>query len=246
MGIASRRACDDIIAAGRVRVGGRVVREPGERVRPGLDAVTLDGTPVDRPRKPLVLLLHKPAGVVSTAYDPQGRPTVVDLCRPYNRTFRLFPVGRLDVNTTGALLVTNDGMLCYRLTHPSFEVPRTYVVRVRGAVTVRALERMRRMAGAADSRPVGVEVVKEVGKITVVNVTLIEGRNRQVRRMCEAVGLRVVKLKRVSFGPVSVRGLPLGAVRPLRARELERLERITSAGREDSNGHRKAGKTGNS
>lgn len=241
MGVASRRACDDIIAAGRVRVGGKVVRAPGARVVPGRDEVTLDGQSVDRPARALVLLLHKPTGVVSTAYDPEGRPTVIDLCRPYNRNVRLFPVGRLDVNTTGALLVTNDGMLCYRLTHPSFEVPRTYVVRVRGVVTDRTVARMRRMAG--DTPETGVEVVRTAGKITVFNVTLIEGRNRQVRRMCEGVGLRVAKLKRVSFGPVSIRGLPLGAVRPLERKELERLERMTSAGREESDGHRKTGKT---
>jgi 23S rRNA pseudouridine2605 synthase len=228
-------------------VNGTTVRAPGTRITPGIHAVTLDGQPLDRPPRPIVLLLHKPTGVVSTASDPQGRPTVIDLCHRYARGRRLFPVGRLDVNTTGALLVTNDGLLCYRLTHPRFEVPRTYVARVRGNLSERSVERMRRMAqpslGRARSRrrergerrgpAPSVEVVTEKGKVSVLKITLLEGRNRQVRRMCEAVGLRVVKLKRVSFGPVSVRGLPLGAVRPLEPGERARLERITSAGRED-------------
>jgi 23S rRNA pseudouridine2605 synthase len=158
-------------------------------------------------------------------------------------------VGRLDVNTTGALLITNDGLLCYRLTHPKFEVPRTYVARVRGQVTAKGLARMRRMAHGATRGKAkgsrdggdrgGVEVVKELGKVTVLKVSLREGRNRQVRRLCEAAGLRVVKLKRVSFGPLSVRKLPLGAVRPLERREIERLERITLPG-SGEDGYRKA------
>jgi 23S rRNA pseudouridine2605 synthase len=252
VGVGSRRACDEVIAAGRVRVNGAVTRSPGVRVVPGVHDIALDGRPVGSPRRRLVLLLHKPTGVVSTASDPQGRPTVIDLCGKFARDRRLFPVGRLDINTTGALLVTNDGLLCYRLTHPRFEVPRTYVARVRGTVTARDLERLRRMAesappgkrrrgprrtpapsGGASGNQGRVEVTKELGKVSVLRITLYEGRNRQVRKMCEAVGLRVVKLKRVSFGPVSIRKLPLGAVRPLEKKELERLEQAVSAGRED-------------
>jgi 23S rRNA pseudouridine2605 synthase len=247
VGVGSRRACDEIVAAGRVRIDGSLVRTPGVRITPGLTAVTVDGQPLDRPAHPVILLLHKPTGVVSTASDPQGRPTVIDLCRRYARGRRLFPVGRLDVNTTGALLVTNDGLLCYRLTHPRFEVPRTYVARVRGQLTARGLARMRRMAQSAPrgkkraghSGGGGVDVVKEMGKVTVLKVTLHEGRNRQVRRLCEAAGLRVVKLKRTSFGAVSIRKLPLGAVRPLERGEVERLRKITfERGEED--GYRKA------
>jgi len=249
VGVGSRRACDEVIKSGRVRIDGSVVRAPGAKIVPGQSAITLDGQAVDTPRTPLVLLLHKPIGVVSTASDPQGRPTVIDLCKAYTRGRRLFPVGRLDINTSGVLLVTNDGLLCYRLTHPRFEIPRTYVARVRGNVSERSLERMRRMAESGPPRrrggksapstrknigeDEGVELVKELGKITVIKITLFEGRNRQIRRMCETVGLRVVKLKRVSFGPVSIRKLPLGTVRPLESRELDRLKRITSVSRED-------------
>jgi pseudouridine synthase len=234
LGVASRRACDEIIAAGRVRIDGRVVRELGTRVEPGAHEITVDGQPVGRVPRRMVFLLHKPKGYVSTVSDPEGRPTVVDLCRPIARRQRLFPVGRLDVNTTGALLLTNDGELCYRLTHPRFGIPRVYQVRVRGDVSDAQLRRLLRMAheGVREAgrpralRP-AVEVVKQLEKEAILKVTLLEGRNRQVRLMCEHVGLRVVALKRLSFGPVSVRKLPLGAVRPLERRELDRLEALT-------------------
>ncbi len=236
VGIASRRACDEIIREGRVVVNGSHVRAPGTRIDPAEADVRVDGAKVSRPPRPLVLLLNKPAGVVSTVSDPQGRTTVIDLCRRYGKSRRLFPVGRLDVNTTGALLITNDGALCYRLTHPRFGVPKTYVVRVRGLVTGRTIERLRRMAGvkpesgegAADgprTRP-GVELTHGEGKVSTLRITLLEGKNRQVRNMCEAVGLRVSKLKRVQFASVSIRKLPLGAVRPLEPRELASLRQL--------------------
>jgi len=237
IGIASRRGCDQIIAAGRVRVDGRIVRELGTRVVPGENDVSLDGRPVGTPPRRLVLILHKPRGVVSTVSDPEGRATVIDLCRPFSRKHRLFPIGRLDVNTTGALLVTNDGWLCYRLTHPRFGIPRVYHVRVRGDVSDAQLRRLERMAAEGvvtgphgrGARPVG--VVAKMAKEAILKITLLEGRNRQVRDMCDTVGLRIVALKRVSFGPVSVRKLPLGAVRPLERRELDRLDAVVKGKR---------------
>lgn len=245
IGIASRRACDTIISEGRVKVDGRVVRELGTKVVVDVNSVEVDGTPVGKPPRRIVLIMHKPKGIVSTVSDPEGRPTVADLCRRFGRKQRLFPVGRLDVNTTGALLMTNDGLLCYRLTHPRFGVARVYHVRVRGHfddAQARRLERMakeetkpygRTRAARRDARepraPVkrtrpGVEVLARLPKETVLKITLLEGRNRQVRQMIEAVGLRVVALKRVSFGPVSVKKLPVGAIRTLEKRELDRLE----------------------
>ncbi len=237
VGIASRRACDEIIAAGRVRVDGRMVKEMGTKVVPGVNVVEVDRVVIGRPPKRVVLLMHKPKGIVSTVTDPEGRPTVADLVRPLMRKQRLFPVGRLDVNTTGALLMTNDGLLCYKLTHPRYGVPRVYHVRVRGRydeTTQRRLEKMaqestherqrvREKRSPRHSRP-GVELVAKLPKETILKITLLEGRNRQVRAMIEAVGLRVTALKRVSFGPVSVRKLPLGGIRPLDRRELDRLE----------------------
>ncbi|HEX5132683.1 MAG TPA: pseudouridine synthase [Candidatus Krumholzibacteria bacterium] len=245
VGVASRRACDALISAGRVRVDGKVIRELGTRVVPGESEITVDGTRVGSPARRIVMILHKPRGFVSTVTDPEGRPTVIDLCRSLGRRQRLFPVGRLDVNTTGALLVTNDGFLCYKLTHPRFGIPRVYEVRVRGRMDdaqIRRLERMaaeeariaeRVEAAAAAARPgmrsprkprPSVELIARKEKEAVLKVTLLEGRNRQVRKMCEAVGLRIVALKRMSFGPVSVWKLPEGAVRTLTARELAKLE----------------------
>jgi 23S rRNA pseudouridine2605 synthase len=150
----------------------------------------------------------------------------------------------LDVNTTGALLITNDGMLCYHLTHPSFQVPKTYLVRVRGGLDKPKLDRLRRTAESGrgkgkkergNNRPI-VELVKQLDKAAILKITLYEGRHRQVRKMCEAVGLRVVKLKRVNFGPVSIRNLPVGSVRPLTKKELDRLQEIAGIG-ESKHGH---------
>jgi pseudouridine synthase len=229
VGVGSRRECDEIIASGRVKMDGEVVREAGAKVKPGLSRVSLDGVPLVNPQERIVLLLNKPAGFVSTVSDPMGRPTVLDLCRGYSRRYRLFPIGRLDVNTTGAILVTNDGLLCYRLTHPRFEVARVYVVRVRGIVDEQKLVRLARLAEGRRERGARrrtVELVKTLGKESILRVTLREGRHRQVRRMCEAAGLRVVKLKRVQFGPVTVRRLPLGAVRSLESKEMVRLRQV--------------------
>jgi pseudouridine synthase len=234
LGVASRRGADQIIAAGRVRIDGRIVRELGTKIVPAEHAVTVDGKPVARPIRRLVFLLHKPKGYVSTVSDPEGRPTVMDLMRSVARKQRLFPVGRLDVNTTGALLITNDGELCYRLTHPRYGIARVYQVRVRGDVSDAQLHRLMRLAqeGVRDreqprATTPTVTVVKQLEKEAILRVTLLEGRNRQVRLMCESVGLWVVDLKRLSFGPVSIRKLPLGGIRPLEKRELDRLDSLT-------------------
>jgi 23S rRNA pseudouridine2605 synthase len=235
LGVGSRRTCDGLIQSGKVRVGGKRVENPGVRVTPGVDSVSVDGIRLDKPAHRLVLLFHKPTGVVSTVSDPQERPTVIQYCRRYARRARLFPVGRLDVNTTGALLVTNDGLLCYRLTHPSFGIPKTYSVQVRGGIDDRKIQRLRKMAGVGKAAgPASVELTKRLDKLSILKVTLVEGRNRQIRRMCDAVGLRVVKLKRTRFGPVSVRNLPMGSVRPLTKRELARLSAMTSRGANDN------------
>lgn len=229
LGVASRRACDEIILSGRVRVDGRQLKELGTTVVPGVSQIFLDNHPLDHPPRPLVLILNKPTGVVSTVSDPEGRRTVIDFCGKYARSRRLFPVGRLDFNTTGAILLTNDGMLCYRLTHPRFQIPRIYHARVRGVMNERKLKKLASFAApprdVQRSKP-PVELVKELDRESLITITLYEGRNRQVWKMCERVGLRVVKLKRVSFGPVSIRNLPLGAIRPLEVRELDRLNRI--------------------
>ena len=228
LGAGSRRRCDEMILAGRVTVDGQRIKDPSVRVKPGATRVTIDKAPLGQPQNALVLVLNKPTGVVSTVSDPFGRPTVIDLCGKYSRRKRLFPVGRLDVNTTGLILLTNDGELCYRLTHPRFQIPRTYHVRVRGTMSERKLIGLQKLVSAPskshDVRP-SVELLKELPRESVLKITLREGRNRQVRRMCESFGLRVVKLRRVRFGPLTIRKLPMGSVRPLEKSEMERLWR---------------------
>jgi 23S rRNA pseudouridine2605 synthase len=219
-GVASRRAADGLIRAGRVTVGGERVTDPARDVdeRSG---VAVDGRSI-RPEPREVHLVNKPAGVVSTARDTHGRPTVVELVRSPRR---LYPVGRLDADTTGLILLTNDGDLAERLTHPRYEVERVYRVRVDPArVAERALRALREGVELDDGRtaPAGARVVGP----GLVELRLREGRNRQVRRMCEAVGHRVVELRRVAFGPLRLGDLPEGAARRLAAAEVERLRKL--------------------
>jgi 23S rRNA pseudouridine2605 synthase len=214
-GVASRRAAEQLVFAGRVTVGGAVVRDPARDVGEG------DGMPAALERRHVVYALNKPAGYVSTAKDPQGRPTVVSLVPSRER---LYPVGRLDADTTGLLLVTNDGELAHRLTHPSFEVPRVYRAQVRRPpVREPALRRLREGVLLDDGRT----APARVRRLTPdrLEIVLHEGRKRQVRRMCEAVGHPVVRLERIAFGPLRLGDLPLGGHRRLSAAEVERLRR---------------------
>jgi 23S rRNA pseudouridine2605 synthase len=221
-GVASRRASESLIAEGRVTVGGEIVRDPARAVD-GTEAIAVDGEAVaPRGAAPVVLAVHKPAGVVSTASDTHGRPTVVELVR--NPPGRLYPVGRLDADTTGLILLTDDGDLAHRLTHPRFEVPKTYLARVGGGpVRERALRALREGVTLDDGRtpPAGARLVRP----DLVELTLREGRKRQVRRMLEAVGHPVRALQRVGFGPLRLGELPAGAHRRLTPAEVERLRK---------------------
>jgi 23S rRNA pseudouridine2605 synthase len=204
-----------------VTVGDEVVRDPARDVD-GSVPVAVDGRPVRVSNgQRAVYAVHKPRGVVSTARDPQGRPTVVSLVPSRER---LYPVGRLDADTTGLLLVTNDGELAHRLTHPSFEVPRVYRAQVRRPpVREPALRRLREGVLLDDGRT----APARVRRLTPdrLEIVLHEGRKRQVRRMCEAVGHPVVRLERIAFGPLRLGDLPLGGHRRLSAAEVERLRR---------------------
>jgi 23S rRNA pseudouridine2605 synthase len=238
IGLGSRRACDELIKTGRISVDSKKITSLGTTVFPGENIVYLDGRPLEKPKTITILVMNKPTGVVSTATDPEGRPTVLDLCKKFSKKKRLYPVGRLDINTSGVILLTNDGLMCYRLTHPRFQIPRTYLARVRGAMSDKKIDKLNRLAGQSQAvnksggiRP-RVEPVKHLKHESILRITLYEGKNRQVRKMCEAVGFRVVKLKRVRFGPVTIRKLPLGAVRPLHHREIAALEKITQKGGE--------------
>jgi len=215
-GVASRRAAEQLIVAGRVRVAGEVVRDPARDVE-FESGVEVDGRQVGpEPRE--VWMLNKPAGVTSTAREPGRRRAVTELIDS-NR--RLYPVGRLDADSTGLILVTNDGELANRLTHPRYQVPRTYRARLRRAPTDVDLGRLR--AGVElDDGPTAPARVRRVSA-RVLEITIREGRNRQVRRMAEAVGNEVVELERIAFGPLKLEGLALGQARRLRATELRRL-----------------------
>ena len=217
-GVASRRASEEIVHAGRVTIGGSVVTDPARDVEPG-DAVALDGRPVAPVHERVVYVLNKPAGVVSTARDPQGRPTVVTMVP---KTERLYPVGRLDIDTTGLILLTNDGDLAHRLTHPSFEVEKTYRAVVgRPPVHEAALRALRDGIELEEGRtaPAGVRRVAA----DTFEITIHEGRKRQIKRMCEVVGHPVKRLERVAFGPLQLGDLPRGRWRKLGASEVAAL-----------------------
>jgi 23S rRNA pseudouridine2605 synthase len=206
-GVASRRAAEDLIREGRVTVGGEVVLDPARDVDEH-SGVAFDGRPLGGPEQRVVYAVNKPLGVLSTASDPYGRPTVVSLVPGSGA--RLYPVGRLDADATGLILLTNDGALAHRLTHPSFEVPKTYRARVGGGpvgdVALRSLRRVR-----ADT----------------LEITIHEGRNRQVRRMFEAVGHPVLALQRVAFGPMKLGDLPVGGHRRLPGVQERRLRELS-------------------
>jgi 23S rRNA pseudouridine2605 synthase len=234
-GVASRRAAEDIIREGRVMVGPEIVLDPARDVSEA-DDVRVDGRPVALEAEQVVYLVNKPAGVVSTAKDTHGRPVVTELV---DAGVRLYPVGRLDADTTGLILLTNDGELANRLMHPRHEVPRTYIAKVHGGfVKNRALERLREGVELDDGKTAPAQV-RQV-RPGVIELTIREGRKRQVKRMCEAVGHRVLSLRRVAFGPLELGRLPEGQARQLTPREVRALRSAGAAsGAQDRAGARR-------
>ncbi len=258
-GVASRRAAEAMIAAGRVRVNGAVVTQMGVRVDPRTDRIEVDGRPLKLPPSgagaedaPVYILLNKPAGVVSTVKDTHGRPTVIDLvtarpaaehapkgtARQAGKTAymgkarqapaqRIYPVGRLDSDTTGLLLLTNDGELTFRLTHPRYGVEKEYRALVKGRPDAQALQRLREGVDVEGqtTAPAEVRVVGTQGDDTWLQIVIHEGRKRQVRLMCEAVGHPVIELQRVRFGPIRLGDLPVGGWRHLAVHEVHALKR---------------------
>ena len=218
-GVASRRAAERLIAEGRVALGGRTVTDPATPVEQG-DAVTVDGERVAGPEPRVVYALNKPVGVVSTARDTHGRATVTGLVDAAG--LRLYPVGRLDADSAGLILLTNDGELANRLTHPRYEVPKTYRARVGGGPVSEEALRALREGVELDDGPTAPATVTLLAPAEI-EITVREGRNRQVRRMCETVGHPVIELTRVAFGPLRLGDLAPGAHRRLDASEIAGL-----------------------
>jgi 23S rRNA pseudouridine2605 synthase len=220
-GVASRRGAEEIVRAGRVSIAGEVVTDPARDVDAD-SGVAVDGRFLEGEEERMVFVVNKPRGVLSTARDTHGRKTVVDLVPA--RGARLYPVGRLDADSSGLILVTNDGDLAQRLTHPSFEVPRVYRATVHPSpVPETALRALREGVDLDDGRTAPAKVRQL--KAGVLEITIHEGRNHQVKRMCEAVGHRVRTLTRVRFGPLRLDDLPEGSHRRLKRAEVEALRR---------------------
>jgi len=222
-GVASRRHAERLVTSGRVTVDGKRVTDPARDVGDGND-VRVEGQPVMA--EPLEYhVLNKPAGVVSTAHDPEGRPKVIDLV---DSDARLYPVGRLDAESSGLMLLTNDGKLANRLMHPSFEVEKTYLARVKGTPSKSALAKLRQGVQLEDGRtaPAQVTVLESRPQETLIELTIHEGRNRIVRRMFEAVGHSVLELERTRLGPLLLGRLAPGGSRKLRPQELEQLSEL--------------------
>lgn len=235
-GVASRRHAEALIAAGRVQVNGQIVTEQGTRIHPSRDTVSVDGKPVASAVQHVYLLLHKPVGYVSTASDPQHRRTVLDLLPEELRGLRVYPVGRLDLDTSGLLLLTNDGDFALRMTHPRYTMEKHYEALVQGCPDEATLNALRRGVTITEDNgkrhkttPAKVRLLRResAGRSSQQNcwlaLTIHEGRKRQVRRMLEVVGHPVLQLKRVGLGPLKLDNLPPGQWRYLTERELEQL-----------------------
>ena len=223
-GIGSRTEARRWIGAGRVRVNGELVRSPDRWLDPERDRVTLDGKPVVAQER-VYLLLYKPKGYITSYKDPQGRPTVYDLIGDLGRF--VVPVGRLDLDTSGLLLMTNDTRFAEQVMNPEFKIPKTYLVKAAAALSDEQLDRLRAGLELKDgpTRPAIVTRLRDSAKHTFFEITITEGRNRQIRRMVEAVGTEVLKLVRTAIGPISIGGLQIGRYRALTEPELRSLLR---------------------
>ena len=233
-GVCSRRKADEYIAAGRIRINGRVVTELGTRVDPGQDEIEVDGTLLSHPDtadskdQHTYILVHKPVQVVTTANDPQGRKTVLDLLPASDQSRRVFPVGRLDFMSEGVLLLTSDGELTNRLTHPRWEVEKVYSVTVRGTVAKWQIQQMRAGMFLKEGErlaPVGVQQTAYAAESTQLEMTLHQGLNRQIRRMCRDLGLTILRLQRIQHGPLALGNLAPGQWRALNDMEITALRK---------------------
>jgi 23S rRNA pseudouridine2605 synthase len=231
-GIASRRHAEALIAEGRVQVNGIPVTTQGTRIDPQRDRVSVDGKPVQSTTQQVYVLLHKPVGYVTTAQDPQGRPTVLDLLPAALRTLRVYPVGRLDIDTSGLLLLTNDGAFALHLSHPRYVQEKHYEALVRGHPTSATLEALRTGVTFTEddgrrhrSAPAQVRLLRQGGPDSWLALTIHEGRKRQVRRMLASIGHPVLRLSRVAIGSLTLKGVPSGQWRYLTEAEVQTLSK---------------------
>jgi len=225
-GIASRREAERLIDEGRVTVNGTVVRQQGVQADPEVDRIKVNGRPLPAPEKKVFILFNKPRGCLTTVKDDKARPTVMDFIK--DLPARVYPVGRLDFNTEGLLLLTNDGDLSKKLLAPKSKVPRTYLVKVRGVPEEKALNRLRKGV-RLDNRPTGpmkVDIKRTTGKNSILSIRLTEGKYRHLKRVCEKVGHPVVKINRTEFGKLNLKEIPLGAYRFLTAKEVRSLNAL--------------------
>lgn len=223
-GIASRRKCEEYILQGKVKVNGETVTELGTKINPEKDIIEFENKPVKENAKHVYILLNKPIGYVTTSDDQFGRDTVLDLVKVRER---IVPVGRLDMYTSGALILTNDGDFVYKVTHPKHEINKTYTVTVKGIIQDNEVEQLRKGVNIEDytTKPAKVKILKtDIEKdISRLEITIHEGKNRQVRRMCEAVGRKVLALHRSKIGNIEVKDIELGKWRYLSAKEVGQL-----------------------
>jgi 23S rRNA pseudouridine2605 synthase len=222
-GVCSRRKAEELIVNGLVAVDGVVIRELGQRYDPSAHLITVEGKPLAAPEQKQYLLLNKPKGYVTTLHDPQGRPTVVSLLQGIEA--RVFPVGRLDQDTEGALLLTNDGEFAQRILHPRYEIKRTYLATVAGHPKREKLEQLEKgiLLAGRKTWPAALEVVAREKQSTRIEIVIHEGRKRQVRRMFEAIGHRVLELKRIAYGGLKLGTIPSGSYKKLSADDLKRI-----------------------
>lgn len=223
-GVASRRGAEAMISEGRVRVNDRKITEPGEKVEIGADKVAVDGKIIKPINKKYYIMLNKPSGYVSTVKDQFERPTVMDLIK-HEIKARMFPVGRLDYETEGLLLLTNDGEFTHKVTHPKFNTEKTYIAVIKGGISISGLNKLRKGVKIDNyvTSPAEVEMIDTSAGKTTFKITIHEGKNRQVRKMFEAVGCKVAYLQRISIGKVELGNLPLGRWRYLTSHEVNYL-----------------------
>lgn len=224
-GVTSRRKADELIKSGRIVLNGQKVLEMGVKAEWGKDSIQLDGKEIPGPRDRIYVMLNKPFGYISSLIDPEGRPVITDLLKDIPR--RLYPVGRLDFDSLGLLLMTDDGDFSYRLTHPKYHIPKTYKVTVSGIVTPEVLENLRQGVKLDDgfSGNAKAALVKKAGTRSIIRITVYQGRNRIVRRMVEGVGCSVIHLMRTGFGSLEIGNLKVGKYRYLTDDELEKLKK---------------------